>query len=123
MKKRDRIKKETGWALAVSLPILALTFISLILSLGGKPQPTGSSAASKPTNRYASAVPGKKLSEPLASEVFDLAATRAAAAEESESPDEASSQAIRAVVVGGTSSARRSSKTVASSSRPRSRRN
>src|SRR5438552_2512752 len=89
MKKRDRIKKETGWALAVSLPILALTFISLILSLGGKPQPTGSSAASKPTNRYASAIPGKKLSEPLASEVFDLAATRAAAAEESESPDEA----------------------------------
>src|SRR6266566_1355281 len=89
MKATSRIKKETGWALAVSLPIVALTFISLILGLGGKPQPTGSSAASKPTNRYASAVPAKKLSEPLASAVFNLAATRAAAAAQSELPDEA----------------------------------
>src|ERR1700746_3533122 len=79
MKKRDRIKKETGWALAVSLPILALTFISLILSLGGKPQPPGSSAASKTPNRYFSAAPALSI----------RAATRAAAAEESESPDEA----------------------------------
>ena len=37
MKATSHIKKETGWALAVSLPIVTLTFISLILGLGGKP--------------------------------------------------------------------------------------
>ncbi len=93
------MKKEVGAALIVALQLTALTLIGLMAPFASGPQqsakaPAGSemSAAQTQTGqaltasalsaRRASAIPATKLYEPLATQIFDLATSRAESAQQ-----------------------------------------
>src|SRR5437667_4178275 len=91
--------KKRGSALIVALQLTALTFLSVVSFVGGPQQsakaPAGSEMGAAQTQtsqaptasalaaRRASAVPATKLYEPRATEVFNLATTRAQSAQQS----------------------------------------
>src|SRR5256886_7983225 len=100
------MKKEIGAALVVALQLITLTLIGLMAPFATGPQHSADSAgasqvsatdaqtAQPPTatgqsDRRASAIAATKLSGLDATEVFNLATTRAASASQSELPNEA----------------------------------
>src|SRR6266480_6111508 len=78
MSKIIRRKKEIGAALIVALQITTLTLISLMLAFA-----SGPSAPSAPSAPPAGAIPAVKLYEPQATQIFNLATTRAQSAQQS----------------------------------------
>src|SRR6266550_6609099 len=78
MSKLIRRKKEIGAALIVALQITTLTLISLMLAFA-----SGPSAPSAPSAPPAGAIPAVKLYEPQATQIFNLATTRAQSAQQS----------------------------------------
>src|SRR5438874_4744769 len=100
------MKKEIGAALLVALQLITLTLIGLMAPFATGPQHSANTAGASqmsatdaqtdqtPTatvkgDRRALAIPATKLSGLLATEVFNLATTRAASASQSELPNEA----------------------------------
>ncbi len=93
------MKKEVGAALIVALQLTALTFLSLVSFIGGPQQSTKAPAESQMsaaqtqtgqpstatalTDRRASAIRATKLYEPRATEIFNLATSRAESAQQS----------------------------------------
>ena len=75
MSRLIRRKKEIGAALAVALQLTTLGLIGLMLAFD-----SGPSAPSAPP---ASAIPAVKLYEPQATQIFNLATTRAQSAQQS----------------------------------------
>ena len=73
-----RTKKNFGAALLVALQITTLTLVSLMLVFA-----SGPSAPSAPSAPPAGAIPAVKLYEPRATEVFNLATSRAESAQQS----------------------------------------
>ncbi len=78
MSKIIRRKKEIGAALIVAVQITTLTLISLMLAFAAGP-----SAPSAPSAPPAGAIPAVKLYEPQATQIFNLATTRAQSAQQS----------------------------------------
>ena len=102
MSKLVRRKKEIGAAMIVALQLLTVTLVGLMLPIAGGPQQSANAPADSqitadqtqtenvqaPTMtdlsaRRASAVPATKLYEPRASQIFNLATSRAESAQES----------------------------------------
>src|SRR5256714_14453628 len=91
------MKKEIGAALVVALQLITLTLIGLMAPFATGPQHSADSAGASPvsatatvqSDRRASAIAATKLSGLRATEVFNLATTRAASASQSELPNEA----------------------------------
>src|SRR5438552_11149893 len=106
IRRTEGMKKEGGAALIVALQMITLTLIGLMAPFAAGPQqsakaPAGSEVsaaqtqtgqAQTPSDRSAlraSAVAATKLYEPLATQTFNLAASRAESAQQSEAPNEA----------------------------------